>query len=104
MPESQLHPKDFGPDLRCLLCGSQLSHHSVEARVSKHPGVSSASLHMLIVTTEVSSPQLQKKKLHRVQFGFSALKPCGFKSQEIHGTFHKDSDAEEMPKFPAMSL
>jgi hypothetical protein len=37
---TQWHPKDFGPGLRCLFCGSWLSHYSVERSVSKQLRIS----------------------------------------------------------------
>ena len=69
-------------------------------RISKHPGVSSASLHMLMMTTQTASLCL----LTTAQGAVWLQRPqvCGFRSQEKNGTVHKHSGTEEMPRSPAL--
>ena len=80
-----LEPSDnteYGPGLRCLLSGSQLSHHCTETRRCKQTGVYSVSLHMLMMTREMTSLGLLTTARGISWFG--SPQSCGFTCQMIN--------------------
>ena len=82
MPRTQWQHTEYGPGLRCLLSGSQLSHHCTETRRCKQTGVYSVSLYMLMMTREMTSLGLLTTA--KGTSWLESTQSCGFTCQMIN--------------------